>query len=120
MRKQIRVVEIKVTQDFSISGFKVPRDSETRMAPNMQGRVCQLKMDFAAYNEIQNNDGLNEMGAPFSASGMGIQGSHGGSMDIRLLWTLTSQLQTSILSHLIIPGGCWSVSHEVQVPGSRK
>lgn len=77
MRKKIRVVEIKVTQDFSISGFKVPRDSATRMAPNMQGRVFQLKMDFAAYNEIQNNDGLNEMGAPFSASGWASRGLMG-------------------------------------------
>lgn len=110
-RTKIRVVEVKVTQDFSISGFKVPCDSETRMGPNMQGRVFQLKMDFAAYNEIQNTDGLNEMGAPFSASGVGIQWSRGGSMDIRLLWSLTSQLKTSILSHLIIPGGCWGVSH---------
>ena len=42
------------------------------MGPNMQGRVFQLKMSLDAYNEFQNNDGLNEVEASLCTSGLSI------------------------------------------------
>ena len=84
---------------------KSPCDPETRMGLNMQGRVFQLKMSLDAYNEFQNNDGLNEVEASLCTSGLSIQRSQRGPWASLSSVRFITQFSRSVMSDSLQPHG---------------
>ena len=90
--------------------FKLPSPPMT-LRPGwvltLQGRVFQLKMSLDAYNEFQNNDGLNEVEASLCTSGLSIQRSQRGPRaSLSSVQFISVQFSRSVMSTLCGPMTC--------------